>query len=81
VSPVTPAETLGLLRRTADDLVVLETPDRFNAVGQAYADFTQISDEEVISTLQRTRSGLQSEKADLTRSAWRDGHPSGLSTG
>ena len=34
-----------------DELVVLETPDDFRAVGQFYNDFRQIGDKEVIELL------------------------------
>ena len=37
----------------ADELICLETPAAFFAIGQFYADFTQITDEEVIACLQR----------------------------
>ncbi|RBY79834.1 phosphoribosyltransferase [Geodermatophilus sp. TF02-6] len=36
-----------------DELVCLETPDRFTAVGQAYADFRPTDDEEVLELLRR----------------------------
>ena len=45
--PVAPAETLEALRDDADQIVCLETPENFFAVGQFYRDFHQVSDDEV----------------------------------
>lgn len=49
--PVAPADSLARLRREVDVAVCLETPTPFYAVGQAYADFAQVSDEEVVCLL------------------------------
>lgn len=68
-TPVAPAETVDLLQRIADDVVVLETPYPFSAVGQVYADFTPTSDEEVVSILSRMRSELRAKETDLSHSA------------
>ena len=45
--PVAPAESIEALRSEADEIVCLETPDDFFAVGQFYRDFHQVSDDEV----------------------------------
>jgi putative phosphoribosyl transferase len=45
--PVAPSETIEALRSEADEIVCLETPSDFYAVGQFYRDFHQVSDEEV----------------------------------
>lgn len=45
--PVAPPETVEALRGEADEIVCLETPEDFFAVGQFYRDFHQVSDEEV----------------------------------
>jgi putative phosphoribosyl transferase len=45
--PVAPAETVERLRVEADEVVCLATPDPFHAVGIWYADFRQVSDDEV----------------------------------
>ena len=45
--PVGSSETCAALRTEADEVVCVRMPDRFLAVGQAYADFTPTSDEEV----------------------------------
>jgi putative phosphoribosyl transferase len=51
--PVAPAATCAWLRREVDELICLHAPDDFYAVGQFYRDFSQVSDEEVASLLQR----------------------------
>jgi predicted phosphoribosyltransferase len=45
--PVAPAETCRDLEDQADEVICLETPDPFFAVGQFYRDFSQVSDQEV----------------------------------
>ncbi len=50
--PVSPPETLRKIRPLADEVVCLDTPDNFRAVGQFYVDFPQVEDEEVIAVLQ-----------------------------
>ncbi len=52
-TPVAPADTVAELRELADAVVVLMTPDGFAAVGQFYADFTQVEDAEVVELLRR----------------------------
>ena len=51
--PVAPRSSLGLLADVADELVCLETPESFYAVGQFYRDFSQTSDGEVVELLER----------------------------
>lgn len=55
-TPVAPPETVERLRRVADEVVTLETPSPFYAVGQAYLNFEQTTDDEVVRILRRTRS-------------------------
>lgn len=45
--PVGPPDTLALLREEVDELVCLDAPADFRAVGQFYLDFSQVSDHEV----------------------------------
>ena len=49
--PVAPAEALRELRDLADEVVCLEAPGWFVAVGGSYADFTQTTDAEVVDLL------------------------------
>ena len=54
--PVASVEALELVRPLADDVVCLDVPEFFNAVGQAYEHFPQVSDDEVIATLNAQRA-------------------------
>lgn len=51
--PVAPSDTLAELRSEVDDLVCLEDHEFFGAIGFYYADFPQVSDQEVIDILKR----------------------------
>jgi len=51
--PVAPPDTLAKVADLADDVVCLEAPDFFQAVGQFYRDFPQVDDDEVIEILRR----------------------------
>ena len=51
--PVAPAGWTTRIGRDADELVCLDTPEPFYAIGQFYADFSQTSDEEVMDCLLR----------------------------
>lgn len=57
--PVAPGGVLGRLRTEADDVVVLETPRPFRAVGEWYARFPQASDQEVTSALASAIGGTR----------------------
>jgi len=54
--PVGPPTTLDKLRHTADAVFSVSTPSFFQAVGQFYQNFEQITDEEVLRILQSTSS-------------------------
>jgi len=60
--PAAPESTCRQLRSVADDVVCATTPSPFLAVGQAYEDFTQTSDDEV-------RQLLRAAAARRTRGA------------
>jgi predicted phosphoribosyltransferase len=49
--PVAPPDTLERVRPLCDQLVCLEAPEDFRAVGQFYRDFRQVEDREVIAAL------------------------------
>jgi predicted phosphoribosyltransferase len=51
--PVAPPDTLEKVAPYADEVVCLEAPEWFQAVGQFYMDFPQVEDEEVIAILRR----------------------------
>lgn len=57
--PVAPAQDNPELLRLIDDFVALSRPTPFFGVGQWYEDFTQVSDEEVLTILE-TKAGTAS---------------------
>jgi predicted phosphoribosyltransferase len=50
---VAPAQAVAVMKREADEVVCLGTPASFYAVGQFFADFSQVTDEEVREILAR----------------------------
>ena len=52
-SPVAPIEVANRLKEKADGALFLETPSIFNAVGEFYKDFHQLSDNEVLEILKK----------------------------
>jgi len=59
--PVAPPEAVAALRGDVDELVCLETPALFGAIGRFYADFAQVDDEDVRELLARAaeRPGIR----------------------
>ena len=55
--PVGPRSVCQLLAEEADDVVCATIPDHFEAVGQVFADFRQVSDERVRELLATPRVG------------------------
>lgn len=55
--PVGPPETFRKLEKEVDELIFLEAPEDFAAVGQFYLKFDQVSDSSVADTLNRAWSG------------------------
>jgi putative phosphoribosyl transferase len=51
-APIAPPSAIEQLRSEADEVVVLETPTRFYAIGQFYGDFSQTPDDEVVRLLE-----------------------------
>ena len=62
-SPVGAPETCHRLHALADDVICLDTPDQFQAVGLWYERFDQTSDEEVIDLLRRASTASRHELA------------------
>lgn len=56
--PVAPPETVEKLKKIADDVVVLETPTQFFAIGQFYDKFEQLEDQEVLNILTKASAEL-----------------------
>jgi putative phosphoribosyl transferase len=53
--PVAPRDAVAELSAACDDVVALETPRDFRAVGQWYRDFDQTTDEQVLDLLRTSR--------------------------
>jgi putative phosphoribosyl transferase len=53
--PVGPKETIRRLRDEAEMIICPYTPEPFNAVGQFYEDFHEMSDREVLDILKEFR--------------------------
>jgi putative phosphoribosyl transferase len=64
--PVAPPGWTTRLVDVADELIALETPNRFFAIGQFYEDFSQTSDDEVLACLERA---TQTAPAGTARTA------------
>lgn len=54
--PVAAPDSLDRVRPYADEVVCLAAPEEFYAVGQFYAEFPQVEDEEVVEWLSRERA-------------------------
>jgi putative phosphoribosyl transferase len=52
--PVAPPDTVAALRRDADDVIAVETPEPFFAIGGWYTDFSPTSEQEVVELLAQT---------------------------
>jgi putative phosphoribosyl transferase len=52
-APVAAPETVDVFKRVADDVVILETPEYFQAVAQVYGHWYDLTDDEVLTILQR----------------------------
>jgi putative phosphoribosyl transferase len=59
--PVGPPDTLDAFRDEADEVVCLEMPRAFDAIGSYYRDFHQMSDAEVTDLLARALPGTRRE--------------------
>ena len=57
--PIAGTETAQQFAPYADEVVCLETPAPYFAVGQGYRNFAQTSDDEVVALLGRARSGFE----------------------
>jgi putative phosphoribosyl transferase len=62
--PVGAASTCQQLEQAADEVVCASTPALFVAVGQAYRDFAQTTDEEVRALLEAARTTNADQAAE-----------------
>ena len=56
--PVAPPDTLKKVETMADEIICLETPEYFQAVGQFYRNFSQVEDDDVIEILRHSTDGI-----------------------
>jgi putative phosphoribosyl transferase len=67
-TPVAPADTLEVLRAEVDDLICIEIPEFFYAIGNHYIDFWQVPDEEVERLLDEADQMLKGKSASESKS-------------
>ncbi|MGR6034054.1 MAG: phosphoribosyltransferase [Candidatus Nitrosoglobus sp.] len=60
--PVAPPDTVEELRKEADEIICLATPEPFYAIGTWYVDFSQTSDEEVRTLLARAWRQVETDR-------------------
>ncbi|MEK2646251.1 alpha/beta fold hydrolase [Bdellovibrio sp. BCCA] len=65
-APVAAKETVEKIKKVADDVICLMTPENFVAVGLWYEDFTQVSDEEVIRLIAESRFMNADNEREIT---------------
>jgi putative phosphoribosyl transferase len=63
--PVGAPSTIEELKKTADRVVCLNTPEFFQAIGEFYTDFSQTSDEEVIELMQENKKRLEKKSEGM----------------
>ena len=61
--PVASPDRLEEVRRWCDDVVCLLSPEEFWAIGQFYADFSQVEDEQAIELLRSFARGFRAQTA------------------
>lgn len=62
---VAPAGTVARLEAEADEVVCLHAPEEFSAVGQFYADFSEVTDAMVVAELERLRTPIGPAPRDI----------------
>ena len=71
VLPVAPHDTLQRLRPEADEIVCLDKPDPFIAVGAHYIEFSQLADADVIYLLEERHRAIESSPPESDRAGRR----------
>ncbi|WP_269851454.1 phosphoribosyltransferase family protein [Methanosarcina horonobensis] len=66
--PVTGRETADAIAKEADEVVVLEIPVYFRAVAQAYENWYDVSDEEVLDLLRERISEKETKEHEFDQS-------------
>ncbi|MEU9040381.1 MULTISPECIES: phosphoribosyltransferase family protein [unclassified Kitasatospora] len=73
--PVAPRDWTERLEEVADELVCVDTPSPFFAIGEFYADFSQTEDEEVLRLLAEARSRERDRGQEQEQDRDRDAPP------
>ncbi len=60
--PVGPRDTVADLKTEVDELICLETPAWFDAVGSFYQDFSQVTDQEAVAILAAAREATDTKR-------------------
>jgi putative phosphoribosyl transferase len=68
-TPVAPQETCNRLQHEVDELVCVEMPEPFYAIGEFYNDFSQVSDDQVNELLDSASRLRESEKKEYSARA------------
>jgi len=66
--PVASRGAVAELRKVCDEVLVVEVPEPFYAVGEWYRDFAQTTDDQVVELLRLATAGDDGESGDATRS-------------
>jgi putative phosphoribosyl transferase len=70
-TPVAAPDTIDRLRPLADEVVCVEMPADLGAIGFYYADFHQMSDEEVTAILARAAAPATAQTEPKASAGWR----------
>ena len=62
--PVGPPDVIERLKGEADRVVCLAMPEQFWAVGQFFAEWSQVSDQDVVETINRRRAELEQARQE-----------------
>lgn len=62
--PVAPERTVEELRADVDEIICLQSPEPFHAIGPWYRDFHQVGDDEVVAMLKEAKGGLKEPSSE-----------------
>ncbi len=74
-APVAPPSVRAALATAADEVICVETPRRFQAIGEWYADFSQTTDAEVVALLRAAGGSVPPDAAPAAAPAGLAPHP------
>lgn len=67
-APVASKNTVEKIKEVADEVIIIETPSNFRAIGQFYTDFEQVTDEKVVelmNSIENSKSKIQADQFNL----------------